>query len=137
MLKLYLLFFTFFIISCSVQGVSRKNNRIGDILFADPSTELVQNLDLKEYKKSFLGGMYWYKGSVSSDWFRFQVNRLEKLGYEEFKQSKNVDLEAKVFSKDECLEIYWHSVAKVGNHKRYSIYYQEDTEMLTLIWFSY
>ena len=123
--------------SCSSHAIDEKSKRIGDVLAAEANLDLVNDLTLEEYSKGFWSGMYWYKGTVSPEWFYSQVERLEKAGYTEFIKSENLDLEAKVFSKSEWTKPYWHSVARVGNSKRFSIYYQEETKVLTLIWYSY
>lgn len=134
---LSLLCLSLFLVSCSSYAIDGKSKRIGDVLAAEASSDLVNSLNLEEYSKGFWSGMYWYKGTVSPEWFHSQIERLENSGYTQFTKSENLDLEAKVFSKSEWSKPYWHSVARVENSKRFSIYYQEETEVLTLIWYSY
>lgn len=134
---IFLLCLVVFVASCSSHAIDEKSKRIGDVLIVDPNSELLSDVVLEEHSKGFWSGMYWYKGVVKPKWFYSQIKRLEDSGYEEFTQSENLDLEARVFSKDEWSKPYWHSVARMGNNRRYSIYYQEETETLTLIWYSY
>lgn len=136
--RCYILFSVMlFSASCGSHAIDGKSKRIGDVLFVEPNSGLVNDLALVEHNKGFWSGMYWYKGTVAPEWFRSQIDRLEDSGYAEFKESENLDLQAKVFSEHEWSKPHWHSVARIADNRRYSIYYQEETKTLTLIWFSY
>jgi hypothetical protein len=62
------------------------------------------------------------------------MKRLEKGGYSNFARTGFEDFQAGVFDKSEWSDFFWHSSLRMPS-KRYSIFYNERTHILTLIVF--
>jgi hypothetical protein len=77
---------------------------------------------------------YWYKFHVSPEWFASQIQELQKGGYQEFEKADNIDLPFDVFEETEWGKPLWYSSMLLPD-KRYSIYYDEDSQVLTLVVF--
>jgi len=119
----------FLFVSCNEALVSRQINMI---LLNDADFNL-DKTDVKAFH-NFRRSKFWFKFHVSPEWFEVQRHKLQKKGYPIFNKSNCLDLPMDVFTEKEWGKFYWYS-SFILPTKRYSIYYNNEDQLLTLVVF--
>lgn len=127
----YVLLVVIFLNCCVGCNSSRQLNNglfLGDTSLADHNMELLESRDISLSKT-------YFKIKSSEESFNEMLVHLESKGYDKFKKSKALDLDADVFTVSDLGKDYMYSSFLKDNRNCYSIIYCSDEKLLTLIWF--